>query len=805
MVFSMLLATLLTPVIWYALRDPFSAQTWKGVVSFFTLTMQGKLIQIHLLFAESFGPGPFAVFGGSFMAYGICNFVAILPAGVLALMNPHDNISYKEGMAGWADDDVLTKMEAAKKVGIKGGFAVALGRWPSGKRKGGLVQLIETLSTLCLAPPGTGKTTAFIVPTIVTADTTSFIVNDPKPELWAFTSHYRASISHVFMLNWSNTDQPNYIFTFNKNANRPFWEYINSPDMDEDSVPKAVLAAAGDDKASTTVQIHPGDFDLTVKWLEQFASADVYSYTRPTLYPRFNFLSPRLVPPIGPARDTYLDAIAQTLISADDKKGGDSYFVNKGRAALTGFMHLIVAKVGDARNYDGIPANWIGMEPSLPMLNDWLTISQFNATGEGQGTPDGDPMMTGGGMDPNADKLGEWIRSISNEIKVKPEYPADHPLNRGKSERGFMELATLINMADKERSGIIGTMDEALIPFKNAAVKQRTSACDFTGDDMRGILDPSIQRRTRLPTDHKDYLDENGAEFEKLHADTANWKPVTLYVCINQADAPAFAKITALLYQVLSRDLLSYRPRETNIKTGVKLGPTPTCFSLDEFAKLPKITAIMEGPDLGRSMKTMYQISSQDFAQIEKTYTKEDIEVIISTTAVKLVFSQNNPSTIERIQKMVGKTTIRDRSRSGMEGLSKQSNPLAANVSEQTSGVNFLRNEDVAALPDDKVIVLVQNFLNRPMRLDAARYFEDPILSKRVYPGADRVTPGTVHPRTPSSDFYLPQHLYEARLQEMIQHRRESHRRHIREDARVPEMAFHIQGQKIDVSPQFYS
>lgn len=803
MAVSAILALALTPLLWHIAKNPFSFQTWSDAVGFFSLIGQWKLLHIHLLFAQSFGPGPFSVLGGTLFAYCLCVLVAIIPSGILALMNPHDNIAYKQGMANWADDKVLADMEADKKIGIKGGFVMALGRWPTGKRKGQMVQMIETLSLLCLAPPGTGKTAALVVPTIVDSDTTSFIVNDPKPELWEFTSHYRSEVSHVFMLNWSSTDQPNYIFTFDREKDADFWTRVRDRDFSSDAVPAAVLEAASADSVSpiVTVAIHPARFQSTVDWLGKFSSPDIYSYEAPTYYPRFNFLSPRLVPPIGPARDTYLDAIAQTLI--EDKKGGDTYFINKGRAALTGFMHLIVAKVGDAGDYEGIPANWKDHEPSLPMLVDWITLAQFKATGDDADGEDNikDPNIPK--SDPNADKVGEWLRKITKSIQYDPEFPADHKNNIGKTNRGFMDLAPLVDMADKERSGIIGTMSEALIPFNNEAVKQRTSSCDFISDDLRGVLDPEITARTKLPANHKDYLSIGSKEYLKLEGDVSNWKPITLYVCINQADAPAFAKITSLLYEVLSRDLLSYAPRTTNSKTGTRLGFSPTCFAMDEFAKLKKIQAVMEGPDLGRSKKVMYLFAAQDFGQIEKTYSKEDIEVIISTTAIKYILAQNNPTTIERLQKIVGQTTIRDRNRSGMEGLSKQANPLAANVSEQTSGVNFLRTEDIAALPANKVIIIAQGFSNRPMKLDAARYFEDPILSAKVYPGAERVKPGTVHPRTPGPNMYLPKHLYEARLREEIDRRNKMNRRHVKQDTTKTFVAANFNG--VPIAPNISS
>lgn len=803
MALSAIAAGLLTPVLWYAVTHPFRLQTWNGIVSFFSLVGQGKLLHIHLLFAQSFGPGVFSVIGGTLLAYCSCMFVAILPGGIAALLNPHQNLAYKQGQASWADEDALQAMEKREQVGIKGGFLMALGRWPEGKRKGQMVQMIETLSCLCLAPPGTGKTAGLVVPTLVSSDHVSFIVNDPKPELWEFTSSYRAEKSHVFMLNWSKTDEPNFVVRFHKKRNEAFWANLRRFPNPEDESPTDVANAVRSKDDIVEVKLEENAFKRLRAWLHSQNAADVITYEEPVFYPRFNFLSPRLVPPVGPDRDTYLDAIAKTLIP-DDNKGGDSYFKNKGRAALTGFFHMLVAKVGDAKDYAGIPANWVGREPSIPMLSDWMAISQFNATG-GKSADASDGMteiVDDEDANPNQDKMGEWIRKVSSSIQPRPEFSPTSSENLGKSERGFMELVQLVNMADKERSGVLGTMDEALLPFKNAAVKERTSSCDFTPDDMRGIFDPDLTARTKLDPSDPNYINRGSDEFRALQKDKSNWKPVTLYICVNQAEAKAFSNITALLYQVLSRDLLSYGPKEMNEKTKTQLGPFPVCFMLDEFAKLPKIDAVIEGPDLGRSKKTSYALVAQDFSQIEKAYTKEDVEIITSTTGVKHILPQNNPNTVERIQKMVGQTTIKDRNKSGTEGFSKQANPLAANVSEQTSGVNFLRTEDVAALAPGKNIVIVQGFSNKPMMLDTPMYFKDKALSERVFPGHNRLGPDGKHKRMPGPQFYLPGQIYAARQIEHREHVRSAHATAIRQDAELVEMAAYIGGERIDIHPQ---
>lgn len=644
-------AFLLTPLIHFLATAPFQKSTLAEAQRFFELAAAGKLVAIHLAFAESFGPDPFAAVSGTLFAYLACILPIAFLASVPAILNPYRDINHKEGFADWCDEATLEKMEERRQVGVRDGYLCALGIWPSGRRRGQLVRLIEALSVLCLAPPGTGKTAGLVVPTIVTSPTVSFIVNDTKPELWDMTAAYRARHSHVFMLDWSKVDDP-------RNA---------------------------------------------------------------VFYPRFNFLSPRLVPKPGPNRDTYLDTVAKTLIP-DKKAAGDTYFVDKGRAALTGFLHYIVAQItdrSDADRYLGFPARWEGHEPSIPMLVDWVAQAQFDATGGD--TEDHEPGST---------SLSQWVRQLCDQIRPNSAYPTDHENNRGRSERAFNELSTLVNMADKERSGVLGTMDQAFLPFKNAAVKERTSASDFTPDDLRGIVDPK----------------------------TGEEKPVTIYICVNQAEAAAFATITALLYEVISLTLLTYGPGQTNERSGRTLGPHTVCFCLDEFAKLPKIEAVLTGPDLGRSKKTSYLLVAQDFGQIEKTYSKEDVQIIISTTAVKHVLPQNNPQTIEQIQKMTGRTTIKDRSASRTEGLSKQYNPLAANVSESLQGVDFLRREDISAIEPGKHLLLVQGFLNRPMRVNTPLYFKHADLIDRVHWAGNG-------PKA-TADHYLPGFIRDQRIAE---------------------------------------
>jgi type IV secretory pathway TraG/TraD family ATPase VirD4 len=492
------------------------------------------------------------------------------------------------------------------------------------------------------------NTAGFVIPTLLTSRNTSFIVNDPKPELHQAVGYTLEQSSFVFMLDWSKIDSPS-----------------------------------------------SGKF-----------------------YPRFNFLSKRLMPPSGPDRDTYIDSIAKTLIP-EKQGGGDSYFTDKGRGALTGFIHHLVAKVNDAGNYNGIPEEWHGKEASIPMLVNWIAAAQMASSGGDKNNTDAqdayaeaamfgqDPGEYGDTFAPppatdsgDKDPMSAWLKTLADEANPNNRAPEDRV---GTSNRAFLELSTLVPMADKERSGVMGTMDQALIPFKNQAVMERTSATDFVPGDLRGIKDPV----------------------------TGVMIPVSLFICVNQAEADAFASITTLLYETLANYLISFGANEHDPKQNRTMGPFPVCFVMDEFAKLPKCEKVITIPDLGRSKQLSVKFVAQDYGQLKMKYSQEYIDVINTTTAVKIILAQNNKGTVEQIQGMVGKTTIRRASNSFQDGLSKQvfSHSRADTVEE----TDFIRAVDIASLPPGYHIVLVQNFMQMPMKLKTQFFFTDPELRSKVY------------------------------------------------------------------------
>lgn len=541
-----------------------------------------------------------------------------------------------------------------------------------GKFKGHLMKLSETLSVLACAPPGAGKTVGVVVPTIFASDGVSLIVNDPKPELCVSTSGYRSTLGPVYIINWGKGDEP-----------------------------------------------EKGIF-----------------------YPSWNPLSPQCLPPLGSARDMYIDSMNKILVP-EATGGQDPHWSNAGRNAMAGLLHFIASKCERARandyfvgklqegsfdaedaavletyymdmqdmgarlaldnlkkgtlslaNYapvgtwDGLPQNWFGCEPCIAMILDWWTdMSMKIAADLKRRSDEGDQMAM------MADPMKDVLDAAVAECR-----------RFGYARRAVTELSQLSNTPDKERGSVMSTAFAGISIFKNAAVIARTKYSDFTFRDLRGMIDP---------VDGK-------------------MKPVTVYLSVDLVDAAALSVITGIFVELMSQFLIANPPNHVGTD-GLKAGPYPILFVLDEFPQMPKLSAVKDGPAIGRGQKVAYLLIGQDLGQISGKYGKDDLETIISTTAIKIVLSQNNEQTAKRFVEMVGNTTIEVKSTSRQEGLNApQGSMFTQNVSRQMQQSNVIQVADIMSLNPLQQYVLVQSHMSRPILADSPRWYLDNDMRKKA-------------------------------------------------------------------------
>ena len=507
--------------------------------------------------------------------------------------NPHSKDKYDEKSSRKAtiDDIKQMKKDYKNKEGLFKGFMMVLGYF---KYKGKDTPLMfdEPLSALCVAPPGTGKTTGVIVPTILDCDTVSMIINDPKPELKQITSGYRATIGPVFIMNWAGQDEPE------RGIYYPSWNPLSPEhvpynpeqrDLYVDAICKVLVQDTVQDPhwANTGRAGLAGLIHFIISKIER-AKADDYFYARIN-NGTFNKEDAAVL------GDYYLSMM-------NDPNAYAAYsLLQKGELNAMNYVHV--------GTWAHIPDAWRGKEASLSMILDWITASQVDIAEQlAERRRQGDQMVM------MADPLKDLFLNAVDEAR---RFSYTH--------RCVSELTQLANTPDKERGSILSTMMEGLAIFRNAAVRNRTSHSDFHFADLRGLKDP---RDGKI-------------------------KPVSVYLSVNLVDAQAVNPITAIFIELMSSYLLSHTPG--TLVDGQRVGPCAVLFALDEMPKMQKLDAVIQGPDLGRSCKVSYLIIGQDIHQIREKYGEDAASTIISTTAAKIVLRQNDPETAKRFSEMMGK------------------------------------------------------------------------------------------------------------------------------------------------------
>ncbi|MDR1337402.1 MAG: type IV secretory system conjugative DNA transfer family protein [Rickettsiales bacterium] len=513
----------------------------------------------------------------------VLTYHLLADATLVGEFNPHGKDKFDEKSSNKATKEDIEKM------GLFKGFMMVLGYF---KKKP--LMMNECLSTLCVAPPGTGKSQGVVFPTIFECNNVSMIINDPKPELKQKSSAYRATVGPVFIMNWAGQDDPaSGIYYPSWNPLSPEHVPFNTEDRDlyVDVICDVLIA----EKASSSADPHwtisgrsalSGLIQFMVSKIER-AKADDYFYGR-----------------VSAGTFDKEDAIVlgdyYTSMINDPNAYSATSTLMSGQLNAMNYVHI--------GTWAGIPDAWRGKEASLSMLLDWLNFNQIRIAEELENRRrQGDQMVM------MADPMKDLFLDAVREAR---QYSYAH--------RSILELTQLANTPDKERGSILSTVMAGLGIFRNAAVRNRTSHSDFHFSDLRGLKDP---RDGKI-------------------------KPVSVYLSINMVNAEALNPITGIFIELMSKFLLANAPGA--IHAGEKLGTFPVLFVLDEMPKMQKLQAVIQGPDLGRGQQISYLIIGQDIAQIREKYGADAAQTIISTTAAKIVLRQNDPETAKRFSDMMG-------------------------------------------------------------------------------------------------------------------------------------------------------
>jgi type IV secretion system protein VirD4 len=351
--------------------------------------------------------------------------------------------------------------------------------------------------------------------------------------------------------------------------------------------------------------------------------------------------------------------------------------------------------VWEPSNPDGIthcynPIDWVSSKPGQ-MVDDVQKISNLIMPEKDFWNNEARSLFLGVVLyliadDTKTKSFGEVVRTMRSDdvvynlaIVLDTLGDAIHPV-------AYMNIAAFLQKADKERSGVVSTMNSSLELWANPLIDAATASSDF-----------------------------NVLEFKK--------KKTTVYVGLTPDNINRLQKLMQVFYQQASEFLSRKIPDEKDEPYGVM-------FMLDEFPTLGKMEAFKAGIAYFRGYRVRLFLIIQDTQQLKGTYEDAGMNSFLSNSTFRITFAANNYETANLISQLCGNKTVEQTS---------YNKPLFfdLNVSTRTQNVSkvqraLLLPQEVITLPADDQIVLIESF--PPIRSKKIKYYEDKFFTSRLLP-----------------------------------------------------------------------
>jgi type IV secretion system protein VirD4 len=249
----------------------------------------------------------------------------------------------------------------------------------------------------------------------------------------------------------------------------------------------------------------------------------------------------------------------------------------------------------------------------------------------------------------------------------------------------YMNLASFLQKADKERSGCISTLNSGLELWSNPLIDTATASSDF-----------DIQQLKK--------------------------KKMTVYVGVTPDNLQRLEPLLKIFYQQ-STDFLTRSMPGPDEKHGVM-------FLLDEFPSLGEMPQFQIGIAYFRGFKVKLFLIVQDTQQLKGIYEEAGMNSFLSNSYYRITYSANNIETANMISQMIGNKTVKQISKSSPTFFDTKAGSRSKSVSETQRAL--LLPQEVIGLPRDEQIILIESFC--PIRCKKIFYYKDPFFTKKLLP-----------------------------------------------------------------------
>lgn len=333
------------------------------------------------------------------------------------------------------------------------------------------------------------------------------------------------------------------------------------------------------------------------------------------------------------------------------------------------------------------PLDWVSLKPGQ-MVDDVQKISSLLLPEQDFWVNEARSLFVGivlsfFAQEDKTRSFGEVVRTIrSDDVSYNFAVLLD---TKGKTMHpvAYMNLAAFLQKADKERSGVISTLNSSLELWANPLIDTATASSDF-----------------------------NIQDFKKIRT--------TVYVGLTPDNIMRLRPLMQVFYQQATEFLCRTMPS--------KAEPYGVLFLMDEFPTLGKMEQFMNGIAYFRGYKVRLFIIIQDTEQLKGIYEDSGMNSFLSNATYRITFAANNMETANLISQLIGNKTVEQVSTNKPKFLDL--NPASRSLQVSYTQRALLLPQEVIMLPRDEQILLIES--TSPIKSKKIKYFEEPIFKSRL-------------------------------------------------------------------------
>jgi type IV secretion system protein VirD4 len=279
--------------------------------------------------------------------------------------------------------------------------------------------------------------------------------------------------------------------------------------------------------------------------------------------------------------------------------------------------------------------------------------------------------------------FGEVVRTMRSDDVVYNLAVVLDTIGKRIHPVAYMNIAAFLQKADKERSGVISTLNSGLELWANPLIDSATARSDFDLQQMK-------KRR------------------------------ITVYCGVTPDNLKRLEPLLKVFYQQAADFMTRKMPGKDE--------PIGVLYMMDEFPSLGEMPMFQTGIAYFRGYRVKLFLITQDTQQLKGIYEEAGMNSFLSNCYYRITYAANNIETANMISQLVGNKTVTQTSKNTPMYLDM--NPAARTVNRSEVQRALLLPQEVITLPRDEQIILIES--HAPIKTKKIFYYKDKFFMRRV-------------------------------------------------------------------------